>query len=311
MDLKDLRCVAMIAETGSFVAAAERLNMSQPSVSARIRRLEADLGTELFARSARGVSPTAQGEELLRHARSILRQMQDAEADMLAFNASPVGLVRVGLPTSLTAGLTSPLLELCMAEIPNVKLRIVESMSGYIEQWLQDGTLDLGITFGSRPPSDIVIEPLAREDLLLVGKDQAAMAPHLDTNGNVPFVSLANVPLILPAPEHGLRILVEDVARQQAVRLGVVVEIDAFGEIQRLVARGLGYTVMSSAAFQYGYRPDLAAALILRPSVSRVVNLTTGAGRTPSRAVSEVAQRLKSVVQMRVKEDGWLAHPII
>ncbi len=311
MDLKDLRCVAMIAETGSFVAAAERLNMSQPSVSARIRRLEADLGTELFARSARGVSPTAQGEELLRHARSILRQMQDAEADMLAFNASPVGLVRVGLPTSLTAGLTSPLLELCMAEIPNVKLRIVESMSGYIEQWLQDGTLDLGITFGSRPPSDIVIEPLAREDLLLVGKDQAAMAPHLDANGNVPFVSLANVPLILPAPEHGLRILVEDVARQQAVRLGVVVEIDAFGEIQRLVARGLGYTVMSSAAFQYGYRPDLAAALILRPSVSRVVNLTTGAGRTPSRAVSEVAQRLKSVVQMRVKEDGWLAHPII
>ncbi len=311
MDLKDLRCVVAIAESGSFMAASERLNMSQPSVSARMRDLEADLGAQLFARGARGVTPTQLGEELLRHARSILRQVHDAEADMLAYRASPVGLVRVGLPTSLTAALTMPLLELCRADMPNVRLRIVESMSGYIGNWLQDGTLDLGITFGSSPPAEIELEPLAREDLLLVGKDRAAMAPLLDDAGNVPFVRLSQVPLILPGPEHGLRALVEDVARQQAVRLGVEVELDAFGEMQQLVAHGLGYTVMSSAAFNYGLRPDLVAALILRPTVSRVVNLATLASRVPSRAINEVAQRLRQVVRSRAAEAQWLAHAIL
>lgn len=310
MDLKDLRCMVAIAESGSFVAASERLNMSQPSVSARIRGLETDLGAELFTRGARGVSPTQLGEELLRHARSILRQVHDAEADMQAFRAAPVGLVRVGLPTSLTAALTMPLLDLCMKDMPNVRLRIVESMSGYIGQWLQDGTLDLGITFGSSPPADVELEPLAREDLLLVGEGPAALAPFLDDAGNVPFTRLSEVPLILPGPEHGLRALVEEIARQQAVRLGVVVELDAFGEMQQLVARGLGFTVMSSAAFNYGLRPDLSAALILRPTVSRIVNLASASGRMPSRAVNEVAQRLRQVVQMRAAEEAWLAHSI-
>lgn len=310
MDLKDLRCVVAIADTGSFVAASERLNMSQPSVSARIRDMEANLGAQLFTRGARGVTATQLGEELLRHARSILRQMHDAESDMLAFRGSPVGLVRVGLPTSLTAALTMPLLELCKADMPNVRLRIVESMSGYIGNWLQDRTLDLGITFGSLPPTDIELEPLAREDLLLVGKDEAALAPLLNEAGNVPFVRLSQVPLILPGPEHGLRTLVEDVARQQAARLYVVVELDAFGEMQQLVARGLGYTVMSSAAFNYGFRPPLSAAQIVRPTVSRIVNLATLSGRIPSRAVNEVAQRIRQVIAMRAGEAAWLAHSI-
>ncbi|MAM12459.1 MAG: hypothetical protein CML23_18825 [Rhizobiaceae bacterium] len=310
MDLKDLRCVAAIADSGSFVAASEKLHMSQPSVSARIRGLEAKLGATLFVRGARGVTPTQFGEELLRHARSILRQMHDAEADMLAFRGSPVGLVRVGLPTSLTAAMTMPLLDLCLADMPNVRLRIVESMSGYIGNWLQDGTLDLGVTFGTSPPADIDLHPLAREDLLLVGKDREALAPLLDTDGTVPFARLSDVPLTLPGPEHGLRALVEEVARQQAVQLHIVVELDAFGEMQRLVGRGMGFTVMSSAALNYGFRPDLASALIKRPTVSRIINLATRSGRIPSRAVSEVCQRLRQVVQMRVSDDTWLAHSI-
>lgn len=310
MDLKDLRCVAAIAEAGSFIAAADRLNMSQPSVSARIRRLEADIGASLFSRGARGVTPTPHGEELLRHARLILGQMRDAEADMRAFNASPVGLVRVGVPTSLTAALTEPLLDLCLSEIPKVKLRIVESMSGYIRQWVRDGTLELGLTFGSSPPQDVEQTPLARENLLLVGKDQAALAPFLDADGDVPCARLSEAPLILPGPEHGLRALVEDVARQQAVRIGVVVEIDAFSEIQRLVARGLGFTIMSSAAFNYSFRPELAAALVTRPTISRVVNLAVRSGWAPSRAAREVSKLLRQVVRNLAEEDAWLAQPI-
>lgn len=296
MDVKDMRCVNAIADTGSFVRAAEKLNMSQPSVSARMRTLEANLGAKLFVREPRGVVLTPEGEELLVHARRILLQFREAEDDLAAFQRSPVGLVRLGLPTSLTASLAVPLLEQCQAELPNVKLRIVESMSGYLAQWLREEKIDFALTFGASAP-DLNILPLAREALLLVGCNAAAVAGLTDDDGAVPLRCLANIPLILPGPEHGLRTLIEDQARQQAVPLNVKIEIDALGEIRRLVASDMGYTIMSSAAYADAGFHDLGAALIRRPSISRVINLATLAGRAQSRALKAVSQFVQLAVE--------------
>lgn len=296
MDVKDMRCVEAIADTGSFVRAAEKLNMSQPSVTARMRTLEGKLGVMLFVREPRGVILTPEGEELLLHARRILHQFREAEDDLAAFQGSPVGLVRLGLPTSLTASLAVPLLERCQAELPNVKLRIVESMSGYLAQWLRDEKIDFALTFGA-PAPDLNILPLAREALLLVGSSAAAVAELTDKDGTVPMRRLANVPLILPGPEHGLRTLIEDQARQQAVPLNVRIEIDALGEIRRLVARDMGYTIMSSAAYSDGDAHDLGAAVIRRPSISRVINLATLAGRARSRALKAVSEFVQAGVK--------------
>lgn len=310
MDLKDLKCVVAIAEMGSFIRASERLNMSQPSVSARIRTLEAKFGVQLFTRNARGIQITQEGEDLLRHAQLILRQVKNAEADMTAYRSSPVGLVLVGLPTSLTARLSAPLLERCMAEMPHVKLRIVESMSGYITRWLCDEVLDIGITFGSSAPPNIDAEPLAREDLLLVAKSASDLASLTDEDGEVPFTRLSDVQLILPGPEHGLRTLIEGQARQQAVDIRVVVEIDSFGEIKRLVSMGFGYTIMSSAAFYYGFGPDLSAATIGKPAISRVVNLAMLAGGGQSRATKEVARCLRETIRTKTDGEKWFARAI-
>lgn len=311
MDLKDLKCVVAIAETGSFIRASEKLNMSQPSVSARIRILEANLGLNLFERETRGVRITQEGQELLQHAKVILRQISEAEADMVSYRSTPVGLVRVGLPTSLTAMLAVPLLERCMSDMPNVKLRLVESMSGYLTQWLRDGTLDLSVTFGSNPPPDIEVEPLAREDLLLVGRSGADIAPYLDEDGSMPMARLSEIKLILPGPEHGLRSLVDTQARQQAVPINVAIEIDAFSEIKRLVARGLGFTIMSSAAYNDGMQWSLSAATIRRPTVSRVVNLASLSSRTLPRAAKEVAFRIRETVQQKSQGEDWFASAII
>lgn len=311
MDLKDLKCVVAIAETGSFIRASERLNMSQPSVSARIRVLEENLGLKLFDRETRGVRITQEGLELLQHAKVILRQFSEAEADMVSYRSTPVGLVRVGLPTSLTAMLAVPLLERCIADMPNVKLRLVESMSGYLTQWLRDGTLDLSVTFGSNPPSDINVEPLARENLLLVGRSRADIEPYLDDSGSMPMSRLSEIKLILPGPEHGLRSLVDTQTRQQAVPINVAIEIDAFSEIKRLVARGLGFTIMSSAAYNDGMQWSLGAATIQQPTVSRVVNLASLSSRTLPRAAKEVALRIRETVQHKSQGEDWFASAII
>lgn len=198
-----------------------------------------------------------------------------------------------------------------MSDMPNVKLRLVESMSGYLTQWLRDGTLDLSVTFGSNPPPDIEVEPLAREDLLLVGRSGRDIAAYLDEDGSMPMSRLSEVNLILPGPEHGLRSLIDTEARQQAVPINVAIEIDAFSEIKRLVAKGLGFTIMSSAAYNDGMEWSLGAATIRRPTVSRVVNLASLSSRTLPRAAKEVALRIRETVQQKSQGEDWFASAII
>lgn len=310
MDLRDLRCIAAVAETGSFLGAAETLHMSQPSVSARMRDLELRLGLALFERLPRGVQLTREGAALLEHARTIIRQFDEAEADMQAHRQSPVGLVRVGLPTSLTALLAIPVLEACMAALPDVKLRIVESMSGYIAQWLREDRLDLGLLFGSTPPQGLHSKVLVEEDLLVAGADDESLQRLRDDDAEVPFQRLSELPLILPGPEHGLRSLVEAEARRNAVALRVVVEIDAFREIRRLVSRGFGYTILSSAAVPSGRSFGIATARVKKPAISRVVNLAHPAVGPVTRATREVALQIEKIVQEKTMEERWFARAL-
>lgn len=307
MDLKDLKCLVAVAESGSFIRAAALQHMSQPSVSSRMRTLEDRLGVVLFQRTNKGIQITEEGQELLQHANIIMRQLENAEADMNSFRQSPVGLVRLGLPTSLTASFATPILERCMEEIPGVKLRIVESMSGYIIQWLQGNILDIGITFGASAPPDISITSLAREDLLLVGKNEESLNCYKNSSGDIQFSALSKINLILPGPEHGLRALIEKQANKQAVKINVVIEIDAFGEIQRLVSKGYGYTIMSSAAFNDGSCRDLVACRVANPAISRVMNISFPTARIRSRASREVARIIEESVWEKIQGETWLA----
>lgn len=311
MDLKDLRCLIAIADRGSFVAAAEAEGMSQPSLSNRIRALEDHFGVALFRRSNKGAEVTEDGTELLRHARAIARQFEEAEAEMQFFRSNPVGLVRLGLPTSLTSTLAIPILERCFETLPNVKVRIVESMSGYISRWLLDGTLDLGITFGSNAPPGIDIQPLAHEDLLVVGADSDKLATLLDENGDVPLRRLDGLELVLPGPEHGLRTLIESLARQNGVRINAVIEIDVFSEIMQLVTMGYGWTIVSSAAFRKGAFPQLSGARVARPCISRIVNTAVASASPPSRARRDVSKVIRLVVDEQTRASDWLARSLV
>lgn len=103
MELRQLEYFVAVAETGSFTAAAQRLGVGQPAVSAAVRRLEDALGTELFVRSQSGVTLTVAGETLLPAARRTLLAATDARDLMAAVNDGERGTVRFG-NTQVTYG---------------------------------------------------------------------------------------------------------------------------------------------------------------------------------------------------------------
>ena len=307
MDLRQLRYFLAVAEHGSILKASQHLRVAQPSVSAHLRNLEEELGVVLFERNTRGVVATTEGLELVRHARLILKSAEDARESLRSRSDSPVGRVVFAVPSSLVATLTVPLIEEGRLRLPNVSLRGVESMTGYIVEWLTDGRVDVGLLYNAEQISGIDTVRLLTEELYVAGGDAAAMRA-LATDGEVPFERLEGLPLVMPGREHGLRSLVEQVARRLGVTLTVQIEIDAFSQIKQLVRRGAGYTVLSLAALR-GDQPETAitAARIVEPVVERTVFIAHAANRPLSRASREVERIAIRLLQTEARRGWWHA----
>lgn len=315
MDLRDLRAFVAIAETGSLAAAAKVLHSSPPSLSVRLKDLEDELGTTLFERWARGLTLTEQGREFLSHAYAILKRAEDAKASMLSREKPPVGAVRFGVPGSLVGLLTAQLIETCLERFPQVRLRVVESMSGYIASWLREGTLDAAVVFGGGAATDrsASLRPIAEEELYIATYDRAVVAPFLNERDEIRMRDVQHLKLVMPGPEHGLRVLVEATARRHAIPLNIGMEVDASPQIFELVRRGHGATICSLAARHPGSISSLAGKApihtfrIVDPGFRRTVHLATPLNRPSSRATMAVAEVAVETLLSLAATDEWKA----
>ena len=165
MDIKQLRYFIAIAEEGSLSAASQRLRVAQPSLSQHVIKIEQELGVTLINRSPRGVALTPSGEILLRHARDICHSMSVCQESVKKSGSVLEGSVAFGLPSSISMVLSVPLAETVRHLLPKVKLRVVEAMSGFIRQWLQDETLDLGFLYDHDDARAFEARELMHEEL--------------------------------------------------------------------------------------------------------------------------------------------------
>jgi LysR family nitrogen assimilation transcriptional regulator len=165
MDIKQLRYFIAIAEEGSLSAAAQRVNVAQPSLSQHVISLERDLGVKLLERSPRGVSLTQSGEVLLSHAREIAASLENAVNAVRQSAAEPMGEVSFGLPSSVSMVLSVPLAETVRLELPKVRLRAIEAMSGFIQTWLEEQSIDLGMLYDISAVRHLSYQELMTEEL--------------------------------------------------------------------------------------------------------------------------------------------------
>jgi molybdate transport repressor ModE-like protein len=167
MDINQARTFLEIAQSGSFVAAAERLHITQTAVSARIRTLEELLGRRLFVRNKAGARLTPAGERLVRHATTMIQVWERARQQV----ALPPGRkdgVSVGGELSLWHPLLADWLIWMHRECPEIALRTeVDSPSSLLAR-VQDGSLDLAVVYNPPTWPNLVTELLFEEKLILV-----------------------------------------------------------------------------------------------------------------------------------------------
>lgn len=161
LDLNLLRVFAVVAEEGSVTRAAARLYLTQPAVSAALRRLANFVGAELFAREGRGLALTARGTALLAATREHLRPLVDAVSAPTAFDpATSTATVRVGVPESAEGWLLPPLLATLRAEAPRMQTVIAVVQFRSVEEALLSRRVDVAFSVADELPRSIVRKPL-------------------------------------------------------------------------------------------------------------------------------------------------------
>jgi DNA-binding transcriptional LysR family regulator len=163
MELRHLRYFVAIAEERSFTRAAERLWVAQPGLSTQIRRLESELGVQLFDRHTRGVDLTAAGELFLERARTVLAAADVARSTAHDLEQGLVGSVRLGIVTGAGWPGTSDLLGRFGRDRPAVELTVVEAYAGTLLRDLRDGRLDAIVAPSEFGSADLPRVRLGRE----------------------------------------------------------------------------------------------------------------------------------------------------
>jgi LysR family nitrogen assimilation transcriptional regulator len=294
MELKQLKYFLCVAELGSFSKAAVQLSVAQPILSRQIRSLEHDLNAELFYRNGRGIVLSEAGKLLETYAKEIVQTAGKASFEIMAMKAAPRGRITIAMPPSIGWLLTVPLVMRCRAEFPMIALHVVEGFSGHVTEWLSTGRIDIGVVYNAPRLPSLLTEPLLEERLVLLGP---AGDPAGVGNGPVPASRLEDVPLILPARPHGLRLLIDRTLEKLGIVANVQLELDAMVSTLGLVEEGAGYTILCDAAV----RPLVRAGRIRSwpieaPKMTRQLMLATSTQRPTSVATRVVAKLIRAQV---------------
>ena len=143
--IRQLQYFVAVAEQGSVTRAAQKLSISQSSITEAVKELEADLGVTLFDRHPRGLSITHNGHQFLRHATKILGTVSDARNSFSDAGARTGGSLNIGV-TSLVAGyVLSDLLARYRRACPDVEVSAIEDNGSYLEHLLVGGELDVAV----------------------------------------------------------------------------------------------------------------------------------------------------------------------
>ncbi len=167
MDVNLARTFLMVAETGSFIDAARRMNLTQSTVSARIKGLEDLLGRPLFKRSKSGAELTAAGEQFQKHALALVRVWQHAQLEV-GLSDQHRDHLAVGAPMSLWDGFLLKWVAWLRQNIPDIAVSASAGLSVGLTQRLIEGTLDLAVMYRPTQPPGLTIEHLFDEEFVLV-----------------------------------------------------------------------------------------------------------------------------------------------
>lgn len=233
MELRHLRYFVALADCLSFTRAAERVHVTQSTLSHQIKQLEGEVGQPLFERIGRRVVTTEAGALFFAFASRALREVDDGVAMLRPGAGGLTGQVRVGATHTFNMSLIPECVSLFLARHPTVQLRIEELAADEIGARLRSGELDLGIAYRPTGAADLWFEPLYNEEMVLAVAETHPLAGRK----RIRMVELHHQRLVLLPEYFSTRALLEDCFRAAGAEPIVAVEMTTIAPMLGLVVR--------------------------------------------------------------------------
>ena len=276
MNLRDLQYLVALAETGHFGEAAERCHVSQPTLSAQIKKLEEYLGVALFERQPRKVSPTEVGARIVERARRVLRETDDIRELARGSRDPMTGRLRVGLIPTIGPYLLPRVAVKLRRALPRLSLMLYEYQTAPLLARLRDGGLDLAILALPADTAGLDTRSLFAEAFVLA----MPRSHRLASRRRVRPADLEDETLLLLEEGHCLR----DQALEACGSVPVNEEQDfratSLETLRQMVAAGLGVTLLPRLAAEGPIAG--ARGLVLRPFAPPTPARMVGAAWRPS-----------------------------
>lgn len=291
LDLRPLHLFVQVAEAGSFSKAAATLAVGQPALSREIKELEQRYDVLLLHRNGRGVSLTDAGEQLLAHAKGLLRGLAQAEHELLTVRGTPSGHVAVGVPPLFGHVLNFGLIKAIRAQHPKIALTFAEGFTTDFLEWLAKGSIDLAVMYNPPNISTLIAEHLHDDRLCLVG-----LPGSLKTRVGRELAcrALAGLPLVMAPRPHRLRAAADGAAKEAGIALNVAVEATGTATILDLVRGEIGFTILPESLIRADVKAKTLAAWPLKePKVSPRLFLVTSMQRPLTAATNAVIEAVR------------------
>lgn len=244
MELRHLRYFVTVAECLNFTRAAERVHVTQSTLSHQIRQLEEELDQPLFDRAGKRVLLTDAGERFLDYANQALAAVDQGIGALKESSADLAGEVRIGATHTFNLGFIPECVALFLTRHPTARVVVEELSADDISAKVTSGELDLGIAYRPAALDDLWFEPLYNEEMVLVVADDHPLAQRK----RVRLVELHRQQLVLLPKEFATRTLLDECFRACGAEPQVVAEMNTIAPMLGLVARTRIGSIMAANA---------------------------------------------------------------
>ncbi|WP_179220369.1 LysR family transcriptional regulator [Rhodococcus sp. NCIMB 12038] len=275
MDMRQMEYFLAVVDCGGVTRAAAQLRVAQPSLSQAVRKLEKDLGVELFHRVGRGLVLSPAGEALVGPARTILREVESAENTVRDVGAMRGGRIDIASLSDLSSDPLSVWVAKFRRQYPDVRFHIEDrDETADIVSLVRSGACELGVLALPLPTEDLVGEELIDQQLVLVcppGTDARWPDP-------VPIQSLTRIPFVMGEKGTATRDFIDRSLRLHGVEPDVAVEVRQRGAVLPIVLAGGGVSIV---ALRSGLDAMLRGGVVreLSPRLTRRMGVVRRPGR--------------------------------
>ncbi len=300
MELRQLRYFVRVVELGSMGRAARDLGVVASALSQQISRLESELSTRLLQRTSTGVIPTDAGLAFWRQAQLALRHADSAV--VAAREARLSGAVSVGFAPTTASLLAQPFVAAMQERYPDVRLHLVESLSGHLASMLNARLLDLAILFQTDSGRHWSVMPLLDEKLFFLAK--RGMLDHPESQ-EVELSKACHLPLAITSKAHGLRILVDAAFDRAKLEPNIAIEVDGLTTLMDIVQANRIATIQPGAAAARLHTDDLCMYPVADRFLYRrnVVTSVSDDELSPPALAARVV--LADLMRTMVREGRW------